>query len=205
MSKFLAPIHTWLFNKIMITESIEKAIYNRFSNHDIALKYDQIQKQLGEPLPDEPLENLIDQMNIHGWLQEKISIAEKRQAALVSLLPKNLYSELEVVYYERGNELARLNVIPTENPSEVFKQLGDVLLEGMPCDRVNRISEQSVDSISWVTSVCVHKENWEFSNVPVEVFYKLRSSFIKGFVKGINEKMEYIYENKNEQWHKITL
>lgn len=32
MSQFLAPIHTWLFDKIVLMESIEKEIVNQYSD-----------------------------------------------------------------------------------------------------------------------------------------------------------------------------
>lgn len=205
MSKFLAPIHTWLFNKIKVTEAVEKEILNRFSNEEVKMAYADIQRNLGAFLPDEPLENMIDQTNIHGWLQNRITLAEQRQAALVNLIPETALADLEKVYYEMGLKMALINGETTQSPSEVFKQLGDVLLEGMPCDRVNQVIEQTENSISWVTSVCVHKQNWERSGVPVEKFYQFRAAFTEGFVKGINEKMNYVYTNDTQQFHKIGL
>lgn len=205
MSKFLAPIHTWLFNKIKITEAIEKEIFNRFSDEETKLKYSKILQEFGEFIPEEPLENLIDPSNIHGWLQSIISLSERRQAALVHLIPESAHGDIKKVYYEMGLKLGSLSKENGNQPSYAFKELGDVLLEGMPCDRVNQVLDQTESSITWVTSVCVHKENWEGSGVPVEKFYQFRAAFTEGFVKGIDEKMNYVYTNDGQQVHKITL
>ena len=83
MSAFLGPIHHWLFNKITLFEDLEKD-----TNRSVAAKYgdqaltiqNEAEEKYGACIPELPLENLIDTNNIHGWLQNRISIAEKRQA-----------------------------------------------------------------------------------------------------------------------------
>ena len=208
MSQFLAPIHTWLFNKILILEDIEKEIAKSIETNNMQKKYKPILEKYGDYIPNQPLETLINQSNIHGWLQERITVAEKRQAALVNMLSESSENALEGIrniYEKKGRECARkLNAVASE-PAMMYKLLGDVLLEGMPCDRVNRLLEQETNKVTWETAVCVHKANWEQEGVSVEHFYHFREAFTKGFVEKTNEKMQYTYRFNTKQLHEITL
>ena len=78
MSAFLGPIHYWLYNKIQLQEELIKDIvfhggkeqWQVFADGSLAEK--TINKEL------RPLNELIDVMNIHGWLQERVQDAEAR-------------------------------------------------------------------------------------------------------------------------------
>lgn len=208
MSLFLAPIHTWLFNKILILENIEKEIVTIINDEKITQMHQKLLVQYGDFIPDEPLENLIDQTNIHGWLQERITLGEIRQAALVNALvtldEKN-WEKVKTAYYNVGGEVAPKSGNLVTDPAVAFEMLNNVLLEGMPCDRVNKVVEQTANKITWVTTSCVHKANWESENVPVENFYRFKEAFTQGFVKAINENMIYTYEMNPQQTHQITI
>ena len=208
MSKFLAPIHSWLFNKILIMENIEKDIVKVLENNELKAFHNELVQNYGDFIPDESLESLIDQSNIHGWLQQRITISEQRQAELISKMMKadaNAVEKISAIYESAGRKAAKNYGISLDNPGEVFKLLGDVLLEGMPCDRVNNVIGQQENQITWITSNCVHKSNWEMAGVDVENYYKFRESFSRGFVQEINPKMKYTYTLTDQQLHKITI
>ena len=88
MSAFLGPIHYWLYNKIQLQEELireivsfgEKSSWKVFSDKKLA--EETVNKEL------RPLNELIDVMNIHGWLQERIQDAESRYALLVTNILK---------------------------------------------------------------------------------------------------------------------
>lgn len=207
MSQFLAPIHTWLFNKIIILEDIEKSIVANADNEDLKASHDRLQEKYGKYIPEKPMEELIDVSNIHGWLQERITIAETRQAAFINILMKSSSMTIEGIsniYEEAGRKAAASYNRKVEDPGEVFKLLGDVLLEGMPCDRVNKVIDQKADEIAWLTTTCVHKNNWELAGVSVDNYYKFREAFTRGFVTTLNPGMKYSYTLTNQQEHKIT-
>ena len=87
MSKFLAPIHGWLFNKIKVTEDLEKELINSYKEvygEEVDTIVNNINEEYGKPLEDGLIEDLVDWDNIHGWLQNKISMAETRQAKLLA-------------------------------------------------------------------------------------------------------------------------
>ena len=78
MSKFLGPIHFWVYNKIQIQQEIVTEI--------IALNGDsaaQLQAELDQRYgisETRPLEAVIDEGNIHGWLQINVTRAEYKLA-----------------------------------------------------------------------------------------------------------------------------
>lgn len=206
MSKFLAPIHTWLFNKIVILERIEKELVNGLDSQKLIDKHNDLLKTYGPYIPNQPLEDLIDQSNIHGWLQERITIAEKRQSAFVNGLmeiSENAVEAIMNVYRKVGETVALEQGLEINNPTDMYNALNNVLLEGMPCDRVNVVLEQTENKTVWKTQNCVHKSNWEASGTDVSYYYKFRQAFTTGFVRGVNDSFDYNYTNENQQTHEI--
>jgi len=206
MSLFLAPVHTWLFNKILLFEEIEQDIVDQFplilTNDYLTTIYDTF----GYPLGDKPMETLIDTGNIHGWLQTSINRAEKRQAAIIKFLNEqdNEASDtVKAVYYKKGKEKAAKQEAVLGDANQIYIKLNDYLLEGMPCDRVNAVIEQDEKQVIWLTSTCVHYDNWSSVGMDVVYYYDLRAAFIKGFVEGSEKSFKYHYEKEPEQKHTI--
>ena len=80
MSKFLGPIHNWLYSKIGRQEELTRQLA------EAAVKDGRL-TDVNSYVRDVPaLETVIDEGNIHGWLQARISDAEQRYAALVLFL-----------------------------------------------------------------------------------------------------------------------
>lgn len=208
MSQFLAPIHTWLFNKIVVLENIEKKLVASVDNNTSKEAHDILVNKFGDFIPNQPLKTMIDESNIHGWLQEKITIAETRQAAFVNKLIEvndNAMEGISTVYYQTGVETAIAMESKLEDPADLYQALNNVLLEGMPCDRVNSVIEQNNDMITWKTSTCVHKNNWESQGVNVDYFYDFRAAFTKGFIETLSTKFGYNYSNDGVQLHEIAI
>ena len=207
MSLFLGKIHYWLFNKILWFEKLENEIINlaKEEGFEIEKISADIQRQYGEILPDKPLEELIDTSNIHGWLQGKIHSAERRMAAWTKLLidadEKN-YKKLDEVYKAQGilaaKEIKAEGKLPS-TPEELFNCMNDYILDGMPCDRVNEVVSSNNEVVEWKKRVCVHKEIWENEGISVDVFYDLRSEWIKAFVSEMNSDYEYVKLDENLQ------
>jgi len=207
MSLFLAPIHTWLFNKIRLFEEIEQDIIKQFP---LILTQDYLKviyDDYGYPMGDEPIESLIDTSNIHGWLQTSINRAEQRQAAIIKVLNdqvKEAADTVVAVYYNKGKEKAIERNETFTDPNQIFVTLNDYLLEGMPCDRVNEVIEQNDQQVIWLTNLCVHQDNWISEGIDVGYYYDFRAAFIKGFVEGNTDKFTYQYEKEPKQKHTIT-
>ena len=87
MSAFLGPIHTWLYNKIKLQDELVNALIDAAVNENVA--GDEIKAMLtrryGE-LEKGDLEEICDPNNIHGWLQDRVSLVENRLAFAVTYL-----------------------------------------------------------------------------------------------------------------------
>lgn len=202
MSAFLGPIHHWLFNKITLFENLEKNI-----NNEVISKYEdkaqnitnEINSKYEEFIPDEPLENLIDTQNIHGWLQNRISIAETRHAETIKTFMDNFGNEvidiIEKSYIQQGSQIgikSSKEVNVSDAPS-LYEALNNYLLEGMPCDNVNSVMTSQEQLLKWNTFSCLHKPYWDKVNANSEIMYKLRFGWIKSFVENANPN--YTYKN----------
>ena len=203
MSLFVGPIHHWLFNKIKTFEEIEKEVI-RWAEAK-GLEGETLAKVIfekyGTPIGDHALEEVIDTGNIHGWLQQQISRAEIRQSALISEIlnkdPKSI-TELGKIFREEGVRTGKGFVQKENNQAntaeELFEGLHDYLLEGMPCDRVTEVIHQKDTEVLWKTNQCLHEKYWEAVKSDVQIFYRLRDSWIKGFVKAANADFAFYRE-----------
>ena len=207
MSAFLAPIHTWLFNKIKLAQDLEKDIVNLHIDKfkESAIK---IQKEAndiyGQYIEEKPLEDLIDVNNIHGWLQGKIHSAEGRMAAWTKVILENNQDyilDMRKVYENQGVNAANeaKESLENINAETIFNSMNDYILDGMPCDRVNEVIDSSEESIMWKRRVCVHKNIWENEGILVDVFYELREHWINAFVNTMNNDYEYVKLEDNIQ------
>ena len=148
MSAFLGSIHHWLYGKIefqnglveRLSDMISKNGYDDGILSEMEQKYGAVEKG--------SLENMIDNSNIHGWLQDKIAAAENRLAFLV-ISTMDAHSEcmpdIANAVYEYGRSRKLSGKTSAE---EVYRHLDNLLLNGMPCDRVNTvvsISQEAVD------------------------------------------------------------
>lgn len=86
MSLYLGKIHYWLYNKIIWAEKAEEEItqWADAKGMPVTEWAQQSRHAYGEPTGDHALEDVIDQSNIHGWLQARIQSAELRQAELIT-------------------------------------------------------------------------------------------------------------------------
>ena len=217
MSKYLAPIHTWLFNKIKLLETIEKDIRNLniISNEEKERLCKFLDNEYGTMLPDEPIENLIDTNNIHGWLQNKIQIAESRQSKLVLELIKKdndlSMKNIMDIYKKHGKLSAKTVSIDTNlNVGEfIFNSTNNFLVEGMPCDRINTITENTENTFKWHSSRCLHEAYWNVTGNNVKVYYEFRKAFFNGFIEELGLNVKYNFdiiktENGNSLNHEIS-
>ena len=132
MSHSLGPIHYMMYDKITRQDDLTAALLD--DQPDFRAKLDARYA----PLSREPLEKLINQDNIHGWLAAAIDQAEVRFAAalnhvgLAKALPK-----LEALgrQFAQGQEAGDVNAL--------FEGVNRLILDGMPCDRALIAYEES--------------------------------------------------------------
>lgn len=154
MSKVLGPIHFWLYNKIGRQEALTEALAER------AKADGKIESTAPYAACLPPLEEAIDRENIHGWLQERIADAETRFAALVAGLWARdaSYSDtLQKAAFAYGCR----NALPADTDAPgAYRAFDDFFLSGMPCDRVNVVTEAHPNRVLWEVTKPIHAQYW---------------------------------------------
>ncbi len=173
MSAFLGPIHFWLYNKIGNQEKLTQEIAELAEENDWISAADDYTKTLP------PLETVIDEGNIHGWLQAQISDAETRYADLITEIIASDKSRMNALC-SAAEQFGEQNSLQAGSVEEAFKSFEDFFVNGMPCDRVNVTTESSEDHISWEMTEDIHAQYWDKSSSP---YYKIRKSVMKGMLK----------------------
>ena len=176
MSAFLGPIHFWLYNKIGNQELLTKEIATLAAENSWIKDADSYTKTLP------PLETVIDEGNIHGWLQAQITDAENRYASLVTRILSEEDKRLEdlcAVAWRFGKEHA----IKAGTAEEVYKAFEDFFVNGMPCDRVNAVIESSAEKLSWEMTQDIHAQYWNGDSSP---YYTIRKSVMEGMLAETN-------------------
>ncbi len=139
MSKNLGQIHYMMYEKIKFQDQITAYLLDG-KEEFIDL----------DPVSTDSLDRIIDQENIHGFLQEKIDIVEQRLAKAMSLA-ENTDEKL----YDFGRKIGKDKDFSSfEN---IFSNLNTYLLDGMPCD--NGLSAViSGDSLLLITNNNLHSK-----------------------------------------------
>lgn len=183
MSAFLGPIHHWLYNKIQIQQDIvenittlaQKELSELNLNKELEVRFGVSEKR--------PLEQVIDEGNIHGWLQSRVSQVEYKLAYSITQILKlkpELFIAIEEVFKKKGEEIAK--TLSFSNVSEVYKAMNDSLLDGMPCDHANSLLEDDGNRVVWKRNTCVHHNYWEEVDGDINNYYKFREAFIRGML-----------------------
>lgn len=191
MSKFLGPIHYWLHSKITLLERIELTALNQLSQKGIDISsLSAWDARYGAPNPDEVLEEVINQGNIHGWLQQRIAQAETRFAAKVTELhaqhgPSIIHEFTNA--FESYAIQAAAHVKQTGDwdgtLQAAHKQLHNFILEGMPCDQAGAVTLNEKEVFQWKAERCLHQGYWQTVSGNAEHHYLFRDSFNDAFLK----------------------
>lgn len=220
MSAFLAPIHYWLFNKIRRVEQRERNLFEQASEmcgSTAEELREQVWQSYGRPLPEKDLSEMIDQSNIHGWLQRQINIVESREAAFVKELT-DLCGELGLDTATKafaadgvssGAEAKAANRYDLNTASGIYKAMNDYFLNGMPCDQADMLVENSTDTVVWQSDVCLQEKNWVRAGIDKKTMTALYQAWIAGFVQEANPAFEYaqtadIFNGDAVSQHKIS-
>lgn len=146
MSKTLGPIHYLMYEKIKfqdkITDFLMDGDFSKIKYKSVSIK---------------PLEEILDQENIHGFLQEKIDIVESRLAQALSLC-ENPSDKL----FKLGQECGKGKDFSSFD--QIFTDLNTYLLDGMPCDQGLSAVLDS-DCLFLITNHNLHKKYEEEVNL----------------------------------------
>lgn len=173
MSAFLGPIHFWLYNKIGKQEELTKAI----AAYAEGKAWIEDQKKYTKDLS--ALEDVIDESNIHGWLQGQIHDAETRYANLISTVLKDARSE-EICGIAFGFG-QKYSLKAGTSPKEAYSAFEDFFVNGMPCERVNTVVSESEEELTWMMTQDIHAQYWKDDST---AYYLLRNAVMRGMLEG---------------------
>ncbi len=196
MSAFLGPIHTWLYNKIQFQDQLTTAILEGAENRGYCKELrKEVEKRYGS-LPEGNLEDIIDESNIHGWLQTQVTLVENRLAYIVTALLKEDNERLNFIMgiaYDFG----KAHGMETgATARKAYELLENRLLNGMPCDHVNIITEESKEKICWEQTVDIHEPYWTKAEGKIKYYYDIREALIKGMLVGSKITFSRINDQK---------
>ncbi len=181
MSAVLGPIHTWLYGKVLFQNGLATYI-EQFAGDKNWMTEAADPGKLGE-LEQGALADICDTMNIHGWLQERVSLVERKLALLVTELTKDAPERITEIA-EAAYEYGKANGLQ-ENAgiAETYKFLDSKMLNGMPCERINVVAEQDDEHLIWEQVEDIHRPYWDEFGGNIEMYYMIREKLLEGLAE----------------------
>ena len=191
MSAFLGPIHTWLYNKILLQNAMTDAIAAYAEEKGWAKGLSEKLASRYGTLETGNLEDNINTDNIHGWLQERVSLVENRLAyAVTTLLEEDStrLDEIKQAVKEFGKNHSASGSLSVK---QAYDHLENTLLNGMPCDRVNQLVKEEPDLLAYRQAVEIHQPYWDMIHGDVNNYYELREALIQGMFEGSSVQFDH--------------
>ena len=189
MSAFLGPIHFWLYNKIQFQENLIDELVAYVTAKGWSDKVDQYVST-----DRRKLDEVIDKANIHGGLQSRSHDAEGRYAALVLDAAGDDAEKFDALK-EAARDFGAKQGLQAATAPEAFHRLDDLLLDGMPCDQVNRVRESDDARIAWDRTMDLHSEFWQGHG---DRYYALRQALVDGLLSATDYALESPAEGQYE-------
>lgn len=183
MSAFLGPIHYWLYNKIGLQEELTAALAGRAANEGWIPSDEATDYSVELPA----LESVIDEGNIHGWLQARIADAETRYAELVGEVlaggSEGDGSSRMSALLDEAFAFGCAHALPAEaDAMQAYRAFDDFFVNGMPCDRVNVITANRPECVAWEMRQDIHAPYWQPQGT--HAYYALRTRVMEGMLGG---------------------
>lgn len=193
MSSDLKPIHDWQFNKIKRSEDLERFILDVLSNKDEAVSKElmsQAVEKFGDYSQNLPLSEQVNMDDIHGWLEGMIHKSESRMSYYLSKVEKSELESMKTSLYEYGKTEGKKHS-GINTPEDAYKVQNDCILEGMPCDKVNRLISADDESLVWENTSDIHEGSIIKGGSDIDTFHELRRSYISGLFDGMGFKYSF--------------
>lgn len=180
MSAFLGPIHVKMYDRILYQDSMAQRILDLAVEKGWGGDFTQEVNAKAPAASRQPLESIIDEGNIHGWLNEAVARCERRFALAVSGVltdhPERL-GELLRAMKSMGTECA---LLPSMDAEAAYQAIHDRLLDGMPCDFPFANIDAVSDTITWQVASCPHAPYWAEAHHDADIYYQLRDAWVDG-------------------------
>ena len=181
MSLFLGPIHTWLYDKVKLQDSLTRSVADMALRKGYAVEEIKALDTGLATLEEGDLEDIVNG-SIHEWLLERVGLVELRLAYVLSAILKEDASRIEDIEkaaYDFGVQHA---CDPDVSVRFAFNYLDDKLINGMPCDRVIELISESQDRIVCEQYEDIHAQYLDVFECDHEAYYKVRYALIKGLL-----------------------
>jgi len=187
MIETLKPIHFVQYNRIRLQENLERFLVEKFNLIDT---FAEAQRLYGEISTEVSLEDQIDLDNIHNWLESHLVANEKRNAMLLKeILKTNEVESVKSAYSDYGHLLGSDQKDAVSD--DIYSYASSILLDGMPCDKVNTLVSSDETKIEWHGQSDVHGKYLVEQGLEAKLFYTLRESFLDSLLK---TKGNYTYQ-----------
>ena len=179
MSAFLGPIHSLMYNRIITMQKVVNAIADLSAaegwNEDV-------DNYVIKEFP--PIEEVVDLSNIHSSLFNMVEGAERRFAGIVAVMVKDHAERLEEVeaVVKATGESMRIEGVNT--PEDACARLQEILLDGMPCDRAEEISQNANGDFEIFRTLDLHSNYFEAAELDGNLYYQMLKAFVEGLFSG---------------------
>lgn len=180
MSKVLGPIHYWLYHKIELQYQWQKRLVEKTLSSEQSLKMNENINYACGQISEGALEDLVED-SIHEWLSKQVSIVERRLAYTVTKLLAQPGVSLSFLM-EKSFEFGLDHPIMNSKIDDVFNEIKNRLLNGMPCDRIEQVIVQTKHKITWKEARPIHLEYWQLMDGDIANYYQLLEQLVKGML-----------------------
>lgn len=171
MSLFLGPIHYMLYEKIKYQDEL--------SNKLLEKAVDKTKKEINQKcfkLTDGKLEDIIDNQNIHEWLNNQVNNVENKFALIIEkLVEEQKHNQIVDIMFQEGEKVSEGKKYI--DCTEVFNIINSYLLDGMPCDKGVAIISKEGNEIIFEYNKDVHLAFKDFAK-----YIEIRIEWIRGLL-----------------------
>ena len=180
MSAFLGPIHYLMFSKIKYQDDF--CLFLIAKAEEQAPGFEEQIREHVYTVPEGDLAEIVDPNHIHGSLQEMVQQVEFKLAYIAAQTQaKGIFSLPEIIGL--AEEYGRIRAAKEKlSAREAFRFLFSQLLNGMPCDRVQEVVEETDRSVTWRDAADIHGDFWREQGLDGHQFYQIRSGLITGML-----------------------
>ena len=180
MSAFLGPIHVKMYDRILYQDTMSQAILDMAAKEGWSGDFATDLEDTAPAAVKRPLDTIIDESNIHGWLSEAVAQCEHRFALVVCGVLEDHPERLRQLQ-DAMKGLGKAHPVPSAmHAEEAYEAIHDMLLDGMPCDSPFTNIVASSGSVTWQVANCPHEPYWETAGRDAEIYYRLRDAWIEG-------------------------
>lgn len=180
MSAFLGPVHVKMYDRILYQDEMSGALLDLAAANSWG---HNLQKEVDAKAPAasrQPLEAIIDESNIHGWLSEAVARCETRFSLVVCGILKGHPERLDELRQTMRAQGKIHSLPPTADAEQAYQTVHDILLDGMPCDFPFSTTETSGAIVAWQVTNCPHAPYWTDDICGAQTYYQLRDAWMDG-------------------------